>query len=318
MSSFVPRERICDNSVPAVGARSSDWTTIREKLRVSSASVVKEDTSVSLVLYCQSENSSNMLQTIASAANICVTSKEFAEHLDSNDELKDFQKEFLYPAESKTSSKQATYLCGNSLGIQPKGTRDYILQQLDKWSSEGVEGHFTEPTPWLTIDDIILESMARLVGALPSEVVLMNSLTVNLHLMMVSFYKPTATRHKILIEKKAFPSDVHAVVSQIQHHNFDPSISLIEVGPRDGEVLLRIEDIEAAIAAEGDSIALVLFSGVQYYTGQLFDMDRISKAAKAKGCNIGFDLAHAVGMPRSLSFLSMNLTVLSKLISRVH
>jgi kynureninase len=236
-----------------------------------------------------------MILSLASAANLSATSEEFAKKLDQEDELKEFRNDFLFPAQCKDSFIPATYLCGNSLGIQPKKTRDHILNQLDKWGREGVEGHFTEPTPWLTIDDIVMDSMARLVGALPSEIVLMNSLTVNLHLMMVSFYKPTAARHKILIEKKAFPSDVHAVVSQIQHHNLDPSLSLLEIGPREGETLLRMEDIEALIAKEGESIALVMFSGVQYYTGQLFNMGRISAVAKAKGCNVGFDLAHAVG-----------------------
>jgi len=133
------------------------------------------------------------------------------------------------------------------------------------------------------------------VGALPSEVVVMNSLTVNLHLMMASFYRPTPGRHKIVIEKKAFPSDIHAVTSQIIHHNFDPATSLVEVAPRDGEALLRVEDIEAVLAAEGDATALVLFSGIQYYTGQLFPMGRITAAAHARGCLVGFDLAHAVG-----------------------
>jgi kynureninase len=249
-----------------------------------------------------------MIESLASAAGLSITSLEFVQNLDKNDDLKEFRDEFIFPTESKDSSTPATYLCGNSLGIQPKKTRDYVLNQLDKWGREGVEGHFTDPTPWLTIDDIVKESMARLVGALPSEVVLMNSLTVNLHLMMVSFYRPTASRHKILIEKKAFPSDVHAVVSQILYHKLDPSISLIEISPREGETLLRTEDIEAVIRTEGDSIALVLFSGVQYYTGQLFDMGRISAAAKSKGCNVGFDLAHAVGEYMMYSILLVTVT----------
>ena len=236
-----------------------------------------------------------MIQALASSKNFLPTAKEFAESLDQDDELKEFRDEFIFPPHIKGGDSPATYLCGNSLGIQPKKTREHILNQLEKWGREGVEGHFTDPTPWLTIDDIVRDSMARLVGALPSEVVMMNSLTVNLHLMMVSFYRPTAMRHKILIEKKAFPSDVHAVVSQILHHKLDPAVSLLEISPRDGEVHLRMEDIEAIIAAEGESIALVLFSGVQYYTGQLFDMCKISKAAKKMGCTVGFDLAHAVG-----------------------
>jgi kynureninase len=237
-----------------------------------------------------------MLESLATQASLQIGSVEFAKYLDENDELREIKSEFLFPkVEVDGKSSDSLYLCGNSLGIQPRRTRDKIIEQLDKWAAEGVEGHFTEPTPWLTIDDMVVDSLARLVGALPSEVVMMNSLTVNLHLMMVAFYRPTETRHKILIEKKAFPSDIHAVVSQIIHHNFDPSTSLVEVGPRDGESTIRIEDIEAVISEQGESIALVLFSGVQYYTGQLFPMDRISAAAKAKGCNVGFDLAHAVG-----------------------
>lgn len=237
-----------------------------------------------------------MIESLAAEKELSPLSKEFAACLDNNDELKEFRKDFIFPSAHKDSVVvEANYLCGNSLGIQPKKTRDHVMNQLDKWGREGVEGHFTDPTPWLTIDDITMDSMARLVGAEPAEIVLMNSLTVNLHLMMVSFFRPTATRHKILIEKKAFPSDVHAVVSQIVHHKLDPAVSLLEIAPRDGENLLRIEDIEALIEAEGDSIALVLFSGIQYYTGQLFDMGRITKAAKGKGCNVGFDLAHAVG-----------------------
>jgi kynureninase len=152
-----------------------------------------------------------------------------------------------------------------------------------------------EPTPWMDIDTIVTDSMATLVGAQPKEVVMMNSLTCNLHMMMTAFYRPNETRFKILIEKKAFPSDTHAVISQIQLHNLDPKAALIEVAPRAGEITLRLEDIEEVIAREGQSIALVMFSGVQYYTGQLFDMQRITAAAQAQGCKVGWDLAHAVG-----------------------
>ena len=237
-----------------------------------------------------------MISALGDQSHLSPTSAEFAAFLDANDELKYLRNEFLFPKVEVSEVKvEALYLCGNSLGIQPKRTKEVVMEQLDKWADQGVEGHFTEPTPWLTIDDIVVESTARLVGALPSEVVIMNSLTVNLHLMMVSFYRPTATKHKILIEKKAFPSDIHAVTSQIVHHHFDPHTSLIEVGPRDGEALIRLEDIEAIIDAEGESIALVLFSGIQYYTGQLFPMQQITKAAHAKGCLVGFDLAHAAG-----------------------
>lgn len=182
-----------------------------------------------------------------------------------------------------------------SVHIYPPGTRENILEQLDKWEREGVEGHFTEPTPWLTIDDIVKESMARVVGGRPSEVVMMNSLTCNIHFMMVSFYRPSSTRFKILMERKAFPSDRHAVVSQILHHKLDPSDTLIEIAPREGETNLRHEDIIRTIQEEGDRIALVFFSGVQYYTGQLFNMEEITSVAHEKGCEVGFDLAHAVG-----------------------
>jgi kynureninase len=167
--------------------------------------------------------------------------------------------------------------------------------QLDKWSTQAVEAHFTEPTPWLTIDDTVQQSMATVVGAIPSEVVLMNSLTCNLHLMMVAFYRPTKERYKILMEKKAFPSDYHAVASQIQFHGFDPASALIEVSPREGESCLCIEDIESCIRLHGDALSLVLFSGVQYYTGQVFDMEKITQVAHECGAFAGFDLAHAVG-----------------------
>lgn len=173
--------------------------------------------------------------------------------------------------------------------------------QLTKWADQGVEGHFSQPTPWINIEDTVTPKMAKLVGAKDNEVVIMNSLTVNLHLMLVSFYRPSEKRHKILIEGKAFPSDYHAIVSQIQLRNFDPNISLLEIYPREGESFLREEDIEEVIAREGDTIALVLFSGIQYYTGQLFDMKRITNAGHQQGCLVGFDLAHAVGnVPLSL------------------
>lgn len=229
-------------------------------------------------------------------SQVDILSKEFANYLDNNDVLKDIKDEFLFPKVLVSGIlKKSIYLCGNSLGLQPKSLRLEVNKQLDKWENEGVEGHFTEPTPWLTIDDTVTESMAKLVGANKSEVVIMNSLTCNLHLMMASFYKPTIQRFKILIEKKAFPSDTHAVLSQIVHHNLDPSSALLEISPREGETCLRIEDIEDIIKKEGQSIALVLFCGIQYYTGQLFDMKRITNVAKAEGCMIGFDLAHAVG-----------------------
>jgi kynureninase len=233
---------------------------------------------------------------------------ELHTYLDEIDELKHFQSLFLYPPtadkgdnESKTSSNKCIYLCGNSLGLQPVTIRSKVLEQLDKWAIQGVEGHFTEPTPWLTIDDIVNESMSSIVGAVPKEVVMMNSLTCNLHLMMVSFYHPNPTKYKILIEKNAFPSDIHAVTSQILHHKLNPNECIIELGPRSNEECLRLEDIINVIETEGDSIALVLFSGVHYYTGQLFDIKTITEVAHRKECIVGFDIAHAVGnVPLSL------------------
>jgi len=225
--------------------------------------------------------------------------EEYANFMDKKDDLKDFKSKFIFP--KAPGRNEALYMCGNSLGLQPRGLRDLVNAQLDKWGEQGVEGHFTEPTPWLTIDDIVQESCARVVGAKPEEVVVMNSLTCNLHLMMCAFYAPTAERHKILIEKKAFPSDVHAVVSQIKHRGFDPETSLVEIAPREGETHLRDEDIEEAIKKEGNSLCLVLFSGVQYYTGQYFDLGRICAAGHSVGAFVGLDLAHAVGnVPLSL------------------
>lgn len=164
-----------------------------------------------------------------------------------------------------------------------------------QWGTHGVEGHFTEPRPWVTVDETCVEGMARVVGALPSEVALMNSLTANLHLMMVSFYRPTPVRRKILIEAKSFPSDFIAVESQIRFHGYDPADALIELSPRSGELTLRHEDILDVIAQQGPTIALVLVSGVQYYTGQAFDLPAIVSAGHAAGAVVGADLAHAVG-----------------------
>ena len=236
------------------------------------------------------------LESMALRLGLLVTSAEFASHLDASDSSLPLRSDFHYPhAPPGAGRDRAIYLCGNSLGLQPLGCRSAVLTQLDKWAAEGVEGHFTEPTPWLTIDDTVKASMATLVGAAPLEVVLMNSLTSNLHFMMAAFFRPSAERFKILIEKKAFPSDVHAVTSQLVHHGLDPRDALVEIAPRDGEVLLRQEDIDACLEQHGPSLALVLLSGVQYYTGQLFDIERITRLAHAQGSLVGWDLAHAVG-----------------------
>jgi len=187
------------------------------------------------------------------------------------------------------------YLCGHSLGLQPKTAAAYVEEELEDWAQLGVEGHFRAKHPWMPYHRLLTEQTAELVGAKPVEVVVMNSLTVNLHLMMVSFYRPTPGRHKIVVERGAFPSDQYAVKSQIHFHGFDPETSLIELSPLPGESCLRDEQIETLIERSGDEIALILLGGVNYATGQAFDMAGITRAGHARGCVVGFDLAHAAG-----------------------
>ncbi len=221
------------------------------------------------------------------------TDEAFAHALDTDDPMAGYRRRFLIPR--RTDGTECIYFCGNSLGLQPAAARAMVEQELDDWARLGVEGHFHAKRPWLPYHEFLTEQTARLVGAQPSEVVNMNSLTVNLHLMMVTFYRPTRDRRKILIEPGAFPSDRYAVESQIRFHGFDPSDTLLIPVPRSGEATLRTEDIEDLIAREGSSIALILFGGVNYYTGQAFDMERIVRAGHARGCSVGFDLAHAAG-----------------------
>jgi len=187
------------------------------------------------------------------------------------------------------------YLAGNSLGLQPKAARAMIEQELDDWARLGVDAHVEGQDPWLSYHEQFRESAARLIGALPGEAVLMNSLTVNVHLMMVSFYRPTPTRNKILIEGTSFPSDSYAVATQVAHHGFDPRESVIRLEPRAGESTLRTDDIINTINDRADEIALVHLGAVNYLTGQWFEMERITEAAHAKGCTVGWDLAHAAG-----------------------
>ncbi len=213
--------------------------------------------------------------------------------MDAQDPLATYRTKFYIPKEK--NGEDCIYFCGNSLGLQPKTVRAYVEQELKDWELLGVEGHFHAKHPWMPYHEFLTTQTARLMGAKPIEVVVMNSLTVNLHLMMVSFYQPTLARHKILIEGNAFPSDQYAVKSQIAFHGFDPATSLIELQPRPGEAMIRTEDIEALIEKEGQSIALILLGGVNYYTGQCFEMERITKAGHAQGCVVGFDLAHAAG-----------------------
>lgn len=221
------------------------------------------------------------------------TTRAFADEMSSRDPLAKYRDQFLFP--KAPDGSDTIYFCGHSLGLQPKRAREYILQELDVWAELGVEGHFRGRNPWLKYHRLLSEQTARLVGAKPIEVVVMNSLTVNLHLMMVSFYRPTKQRFKIVVEAGAFPSDQYAVKSQLAFHGFEVATSLIELTPRPGEAILREEDVCALIEREGSSIALVLLGGVNYSTGQAFDMHAITRAGHAQGCVVAFDLAHAAG-----------------------
>ncbi len=219
--------------------------------------------------------------------------EEFALRQDREDPLRGFRDRFHIPLGA--DGEPLIYFVGNSLGLMPKATRQIVDQELDDWAQLGVDGHFDAATPWYSYHETLREPAARLVGAQPNEIVCMNSLTVNLHLLMATFYRPTKARRKILMEDPAFPSDTYAIKSQIAHHGFDPNDSLLLARPREGEHALREEDIEASIERNGDEIALVLFAGVNFFTGQLFDIAKITAAAQKRGCTVGIDLAHAAG-----------------------
>jgi kynureninase len=219
-------------------------------------------------------------------------SREFALKLDSQDALRSYRHQFHFP---QHDGQEVRYFCGNSLGLQPKTVRDALLAELDHWATHGVEGHFRGEMPWMYYHKFLTEPSARLVGALPHEVVVMNTLTVNLHLMLVTFYRPTRERYKIIMEAGAFPSDQYALESQVRYHGFDPETAIIEIAPRDGEDTLRNEDILHVIETHGDQVATVLFSGVNYYTGQFYPLPEIAAAAHRVGAYVGFDLAHTAG-----------------------
>ncbi|MBA3674111.1 MAG: kynureninase [Chitinophagaceae bacterium] len=217
---------------------------------------------------------------------------EFAIQMDSNDPLKDFRDKFYIPI---INGKQCIYFVGNSLGLQPKTTQDYIYNELENWANYGVEAHFHAKTPWVDYHDMFIEPLSKIIGCLPQEVVVMNHLTVNLHLLLSTFYRPTKKRYKIICEAKAFPSDQYAFESQVKLHGLNPDDVIIEVAPREGENNLRTEDITEVINKYGDEVALVLFGGINYYTGKVFDMKAITDAAHKAGSYCGFDLAHAAG-----------------------
>lgn len=219
-------------------------------------------------------------------------SLEFARSLDEKDPLKDFRNKFFIPLHN---GQDCIYFTGNSLGLQPKTTSKYVQQELDDWARMGVGGHFHAKNPWLPYHEIFPKLLSKIVGCKENEVVAMNSLTVNLHLLMVSFYNPTKQRYKIICEAKAFPSDQYAFETQAKYHGYDPADAVIEVSPGEGRHSLRTEDIISVIKEHGESVAVVLFGGVNYYTGQYFDLKAITDAAHASGAYAGFDLAHAAG-----------------------
>ena len=221
------------------------------------------------------------------------TGLEYAVLQDQLDELSSYRDKFHIPKDK--NGNDWLYFTGNSLGLQPKSTKDYINQELEDWANLGVEGHFKAKKPWIKYHEFLTDSMAKIVGAKPIEVVISNTLTTNLHLLMVSFYQPSKTKYKIVMESDAFPSDRYAVESQLKFHGFDVEENLILWKPRSKEVLLRIEDLETILDEQGDKIALVMVGGVNYYTGQYLDLKKVASLGHAKGCMVGIDLAHGAG-----------------------
>ncbi|HEY8480715.1 MAG TPA: kynureninase [Spirillospora sp.] len=223
-----------------------------------------------------------------------MTAEDEARRLDASDPPP-AREEFLIPPAPGGRHPQAAYFAGNSLGLQPRTVAERLREELDDWARLAVEGHGHARRPWIDYHELLREPSARLVGALPHEVVAMNSLTVNLHLMMATFYRPSGRRTRILIEDSAFPSDSYAVASQAVHHGLDPAATVVRLKPRPGEDNLRTEDVLAFIEREGDTLALIMFGGVNYLTGQLMDMPAITEAGRAAGAVVGWDLAHAAG-----------------------
>ena len=220
-------------------------------------------------------------------------SLDYAKQLDQEDPISYLRNQFHIPRDKH--GKEWLYFTGNSLGLQPKITSKYIEQELHDWANFGVEGHFEAKNPWLSYHELLTDTMAKVVGAKPIEVVVMNTLTTNLHLLMVSFYQPSKTKYKIIIESDAFPSDRYAVQSQLSFHGFDPEEALIEWKPKEGKELLELEDLKSILDSQGDDVALLLIGGVNYYTGQYLDIKKIAELGHAKKCMVGIDLAHGAG-----------------------
>ncbi|HBR54451.1 MAG TPA: kynureninase [Flavobacteriaceae bacterium] len=217
----------------------------------------------------------------------------YAQQCDADDPLRSFRDQFLFPKDS--NGKPLIYLCGNSLGLQPRITQEYLQQELNDWAKHGVEGHTDAEHPWLPYHEFLTESMATIVGAKPSEVVMMNTLTTNLHLMMVSFYRPTETKYKIIVESDAFPSDKYAVESQLKFHGYNSKDGLILWKPRPGEDLCRFEDLEQIMETQGNQVALLMIGSTNYYSGQHYPLKKITELGHKHGCKVGFDLAHGAG-----------------------
>ncbi len=220
-------------------------------------------------------------------------SLDYAKQLDQEDPISNLRNEFHIPRDKH--GKEWLYFTGNSLGLQPKITKKYLSQELEDWANFGVEGHFEAKNPWLSYHELLTDTMAKIVGAKPIEVVVMNTLTTNLHLLMISFYQPTKTKYKIIIESDAFPSDRYAVQSQLSFHGFDPNEALIEWKPKEGRELLELEDLKSILDSQGDEVALLLIGGVNYYTGQYLDLKKIAELGHEKKCMVGIDLAHGAG-----------------------
>jgi len=218
--------------------------------------------------------------------------REFAQSLDAQDELRKYRDEFHFP---HVNGKQVIYFTGNSLGLQPKRTKTYVDEVMNDWANLAVEGHFYSDKPWWDYQERFAVPLSDIVGAKPAEVGVMNTLTVNLHLLMVSFYNPTPQKYKIICEEKAFPSDQYMFQSQVKFHGYDPKDAIVEIKRRDGEANIRLEDVLAKIEEVGSELALVLIGGVNYYTGQVFDMKTITAAGQKQGAYVGWDLAHAAG-----------------------
>lgn len=218
--------------------------------------------------------------------------REFAQSLDAQDKLRKYRDEFHFP---HVNEKQVIYFTGNSLGLQPKRTKTYVDEVMNDWANLAVEGHFYSDKPWWDYQERFAVPLSDIVGAKPKEVGVMNTLTVNLHLLMVSFYNPTPQKYKIICEEKAFPSDQYMFQSQVKFHGYDPKDAIVEIKRRDGEANIRLEDVLAKIEEVGSELALVLIGGVNYYTGQVFDMKTITAAGQKQGAYVGWDLAHAAG-----------------------